>query len=302
MTGWRGEGETKRCCYKCFAGFGAIDFRDFYETALWKATMLTHASFIADCLARGCYISEIFNLPGFKHGMITADLMHCGDLGVLLYLLGIVIWELIMEMGGVHSNCKEQISHILKLIRTASRMLNLKKQPLNNLTIGMIKVETRSSPKLKVKASAARHVLRCMRYVLEELHPMETEHATQRFLVVRHFCEMYEHLQHSVGMTSMQEAAISCKKALILWGELRNEDIDPANANGWQKRGYFLWRLYPKHHLMIHIFEDQMLISGNPIDHWCYADESEIGAAVSLAQTLQYSHLHTSLIDKHRLS
>jgi hypothetical protein len=301
MMGWGGEGPTRRCCFKCLANFSTLNFRDFFETALWKATLLTHDQFIASVVESGCYVSAIFDLPGFRHGMITADLMHCGDLGVLLYLLGIIIWELIMEMGGVYSNCKEQINHILSLIRTASRMLKLSKQPLNNLTIGMIKAETKSSPKLKVKASAARHVLRCMRYVLEKLQPMETPHATQRFLVVKHFCDMYEHLQHSVGMTSMQAAATSMRKALLLWNELRHADIDPDNPHNWQTRGFFLWKLYPKHHLLQHLLEDQMLITGNPVGHWCYADESEIGAAVSLAQTLQYHYLQTSLIDKHRL-
>ena len=301
MTGWGGEGPTRRCCFKCLANFGSLDFRDFYETALWRATLLTHLLFIADVLASGCYLSEIFNLPGFKHEFITGDLMHCGDLGVLLYLLGIIIWELLVEMGGSMSTNKEQLNYIISLIKTASRKLNQHKQPVNALTIGMIKANSGSSPKLKVKASAARNLLLAVMYVLENLVPMETAHAKQRFLLVRHFCSMYDHLQHSVGMTSLLEAAASCKKALILWGELRQEDIDPENPNNWQKRGFFLWKLYPKHHLLLHLVEDQLLVTGNPIDHWCYADESEIGAAVSLAETLQQNCLHVSVIKKHRL-
>jgi hypothetical protein len=301
MTGWQGEGPTRRCCFKCLANFSTLNFRDFFETALWKATLLTHDQFIASVVESGCYVSAIFDLPGFRHGMITADLMHCGDLGVLLYLLGIIMWELIVEMNGCYSNCKQQIHGILSYLRTAARQLHLKKQPLNNLTIGMIKGKGTSSPKLKVKASDARHILRCMKFVLQKLVPMETEHAKQRFLVVKHFCDMYEHLQHSVGMTSMQAAATSMRKALLLWNELRHADIDPDNPHNWQTRGYFLWKLYPKHHLLQHLLEDQMLITGNPVGHWCYADESEIGAAVSLAQTLQYHYLQTSLIDKHRL-
>ena len=301
MQGWGREGASNRCCWKCLADYRSLNFRDFYETALWRATLLNHASFMASMIASNSYISEIFKLPGFRHEMITADLMHCGDLGVLLYLLGIVMWEMIVEMGGVYTNCKGQIQHILSLIRTASRMLELKKQPLNDLTIGMIKGQGKSSPKLKVKASDARHILKCMRYVLEKMRPLDTPHATQRLLVVQNFCDMYEHLQYSVGMTSMQQAATCMRRALILWNELRHQDIDTENPDNWQTRGFFLWKLYPKHHMLQHLLEDQMLITGNPVGHWCYADESEIGAAVSLAATLQYSHLQTSVIKKHRL-
>lgn len=112
---------------------------------------------------------------------------------------------------------------------------------------------------------------------------------------------MYDSLQNGVGMESMQSATINCRKALILWNELRQEDIDPDNADNWQTRGFFLWKLYPKHHLLQHVLEDQILVSGNPVGHWCYADESEIGAAITQCPTLQYDHLQKSLIKKHRL-
>ena len=83
---------------------------DFYETALWRATRLTHLTFMACIVANGSYLSELFNLPGFIFEFITADLMHCGELGVLLYLEGIVLWELLMEIGGSLNNNKEQLN------------------------------------------------------------------------------------------------------------------------------------------------------------------------------------------------
>jgi hypothetical protein len=301
MTGWRGEGPEKRCCYKCLANLGSLPFYDVYETALWRATLLTHAMFIADVLESGAYLSEIFNFPAFRHGMISADLMHCSDLGVLLYLEGIIFWELIVEMHGTFSNCKAQLHYIVSLVKTASRKLGQRKQPLNDLTIGMVKSKGTSSPKLKVKASAARNLLLCVEYMLEFLIPLDTDHAQQRFLIVKHFCSMYKHLMSGVGLGSLLEAAASCKRALILWGELRQADIDPNNPNGWQHRGFFLWKMYPKHHILVHLLEDQMIASGNPVHHWCYADESEIGAAVDLAATLQVHCLHVSVIRKHRL-
>lgn len=261
--------------------------------------MLTHAAFIDLVLHNGSYLSEVFNFPGFKHSMITADLMHCGDLGVLLYLEGIIFWELLVDMGASMSNCTEQLHYIVQLVKTASRKLGQRKQPLNDLTIGMIKSDARSSPKLKVKASAARNLLLCVEYMLEFLVPLETPHAQQRFRIVKNLSRMYMHLQSGEGIDSLLEASASCKRALILWSELRQADLD---SHGWQHRGYFLWKMYPKHHLLVHLLEDQMLVTGNPVHHWCYADESEIGAAVSLAAGLHVHCLHRSVIRKHRLS
>ena len=167
--------------------------------------------------------------------------------------------------------------------------------------MSMIRGNAKNSPKLKVKASAARHLLLCIRFALEQLLPMETPHAKKRFLVVKYFCDMYHSLQNCEGLTSVQSAATSCRRALIQWNELRQEDIDPYNENSWQTRGFFLWKLYPKHHTLQHVLEDQILVSGNPVDHWCYADESAIGAAITICPTLQYNCLQTSLIRKHRL-
>lgn len=298
MVGWGGEGPDKRCCWKCRANFGSIPFRDFYETALWRATLITDAIFKADILAGGAYISELYNLPGFKHEFVTGDLMHTGDLGVLLYLLGIVLWELLVEMGGSMNSSRSQLAYIVSLIKTASKTLHQHKRPLNNLSVGMLRGKATSQPRLKVKASEARNLLVCIKYVLEHLVPMDTDHARMRFLVVKHFYSMYDHLQHSMGLSSMLEAASCCSRALILWAQLQQADLD---NNNWQTRGFFLWKLYPKHHLLQHCVEDQILISGNPVGHWCYADESEIGAAVSLACTLQHRCLHVSVIKKHRL-
>ena len=42
--------------------------------------------------------------------------------------------------------------------------------------------------------------------------------------------------------------------------------------------------------------------AGNPRGHWCYMDESEIGAATRLAEVSQPKTLHRCIIEKHRLS
>ena len=61
------------------------------------------------------------------------------------------------------------------------------------------------------------------------------------------------------------------------------------------------FRMYPKHHLFIHVTEQQICLSGNPRLHWCYGDESEIGIAVRISNALHPSFLHRSVIEKLRI-
>ena len=138
----------------------------------------------------------------------------------------------------------------------------------------------------------------CLKFALEHMVPMDDDHKRMRLQVVRSFCSMYEWLDRATGMEELANAADCCKRALILWGELQQADLD---AGDRQSRGFFLWKLYPKHHQLQHIMEDQMLVIGNPIHHCCYADESEIGVAVALGRTLHHNCLHNSVFKKHRL-
>ena len=66
----------KRCCMKCRANLSTLLCSDILSDALWRATHLTHATFMAELIAFGAYISELFNLPNFKYDYIVDDLMH----------------------------------------------------------------------------------------------------------------------------------------------------------------------------------------------------------------------------------
>ena len=56
----------------------------------------------------------------------------------------------------------------------------------------------------------------------------------------------------------------------------------------WTGGGGGLYRFYPKHHFFIHTVEDQVCVSGNPRESWCYMDEACAGSKPS--QT--FSDLH----------
>ena len=94
-------------------------------------------------------------------------------------------------------------------------------------------------------------------------------------------------------------AAAHGRRSLMLYAELSMQEL---NGRSWQTSGFFVWRLYPKMHLLLHCLEDQVSVAGNPRESWCYVDESEIGAAVGVAESVHPSTLHRAVMEKHRLS
>ena len=121
-------------------------------------------------------------------------------------------------------------------------------------------------------------------------------HKELRYNCIVQFEKMYVGL---VQPWAGGEYVAACgRKALVLYAELQNEALC---SKHFQKTGVLLYRLYPKMHGLLHVLEDQVKISGNPRDNWCYADESEIGAAVCVAESMHPSKLHRGVMKKHRL-
>ena len=114
---------------------------------------MTHARFIAGVLARGTYLSKLFEAPGFIYGHFSVDLMHAGDFGVLQYMSGVILYELVLELNGCQSNAMEQVAYLLKLIRQASKACHMDRPPINSLKFTMIKGKT-GAPQLKVKVQS----------------------------------------------------------------------------------------------------------------------------------------------------
>ena len=43
LVGWSGEGEEKRTCFKCKAGYKSVPFTDFSTSAKWRSTCVNQA-------------------------------------------------------------------------------------------------------------------------------------------------------------------------------------------------------------------------------------------------------------------
>ncbi len=186
LVGWSGEGPSKRICWQCLAGFpeaGAPDWRDPSAQAPWRCTALSHIDFLEDTAVRGAALSKLFGIPGMLLEYVEVDLMHAGDLGILQYVLGNVLFECFGELGGVLARPDQTLGELLQLLKTFSRELGQAQPPLNGLTLPMIR-KVGKPPKLKAKASETRRALPCVLRLLEVL-PVDTPHRHLRYHCLR---------------------------------------------------------------------------------------------------------------------
>ena len=292
MVGWSGEGILKRCCYKWAANMTNCPYNDPTLNALWRPTILTHMVFLQSCFLSGLKISGLFDILGFQHEYISVDLMHTGDLGVLLYVYGNVFWELFILMGGVASKPGPVLADLINLIKRSSKAVCQDRPPINNLTIGMLKSPGKN-PRLKVKAAESRYFLPVVRHLLEHIFPRNSPHEVLRYNLICKLDDFYKQMRVPESDFDALSTARLCRESMILYHELGREAFESGDA------GYTPWKWYPKCHLMGHI-ELQIISNGSPSKSWCYADESAIGDAVHCAESCHASTLHRTVIQKHR--
>ena len=149
---------------------------------------------------------------------------------------------------------------------------------------------------MKIKAGEARGLLACLAWILQNTYPPKNSHGELRMRCVVSFSNMYHELANWTGVGSAAACLSFGRRGLMTYGDLNLE------AEALKGPNTKSWRFYPKMHLLLHVLEDQVSISGNPRESWCYADESEIGAAASVAEGVHPSTVQLTVMEKHRLS
>lgn len=294
--GLRGWKDKAGCCFKCAANKTVFPFTDFSLSAAWRETCVTHLSYMQRAAIDKEYVSALMSFPGFLHRYISVDLMHCADLGTTQYFLGNVLCELFSELGGNTNNQRNILGKIVMLLKVAASVLHVL-CPVARLTMGCIRQDT--TPLLRLKAAETRRCVPLVEYILEQLLPATTPHAVTRLECCRCLSNFYKALDPEkwVPGVSGPAAASHMRRHLLLYHELAREFLaSPAARHGWTR-----WRIVPKHHLVLHCVEDQVAVCDNPRENWCYADESAIGDAKHLAESLSAMNLHRSIVQKFRV-
>ena len=72
-------------------------------------------------------MSGLFDVPGFVIAMVSIDLMHVSDLGILQVLLGNVLFELFKQVGGLITEPLEGLSRLNLMIAAAAKRVSPEK-------------------------------------------------------------------------------------------------------------------------------------------------------------------------------
>jgi hypothetical protein len=156
--------------------------------------------------------------------------------------------------------------------------------PLTTLTLSMFLASNASAPKFKHKAAEGRYLLKIVRLMLLNFFPRASEHDMLRFNCLSKLWNVYQEMDSwNDDGSSTQTFRLNLQAHLLLYAELSRQSEDDSR-----------WRLYPKHHLAIHIDG-----STNPKVEWAYRMESEIGKACRVAAGCNVKHMHRQFIRRY---
>ena len=290
LCGWKGEGNDKRVCWKCGANLTDCPFTDASLQAKFRQTISTTTGF----LLVANYLAGVWAWPGFDLDFVDADFTHCACVGIVGPCLGNILYELFLEMNGVLARPGQQIAELLRLIKFASKQLKME-PPLNDLTFTMIKQDGKS-PRLRAKAAESLQMVPVALYILG-MFPIETPHQQLRVKCLQALHDVYVHMVQW-GPESRTLIGTRMRQHVILYSELSKEAV----AKIGPTEQWLFWRMHPKHHLILHVCEDQVYTIGNPRETWAYGDEHQIGRASDIAGTLHPRTVSRVLMQQYRAS
>ena len=246
---------------------------------------ITQAEFIDDALARKCFVSSIWGIPGFVLRYCKIDWMHASCLGVAQYVCGCAVWELFHELGGTLTSPIGACAKLMAMIKSMSKRLDME-PPIWDLTVGMFRAAATKAPKMRLKAAEGRRCLRVLREILRMCFSSADSHADTRLACVHNLVSCYEEFDNWQDSTSPLNLKRFGRRFLLLYAELNHG----AGADS------LMWRLYPKFHLFDHLVE---AAESNPKLSWNYPLESAIGDATVIAAGCNKRHLQTALIARY---
>ena len=185
-----------------------------------------------------------------------------------------------------HRRIKKKAVHMLyTVVKAASADLGID-TPFGSLTQGMIRPKNKFKPRLKLKAAELRRFVPVLKHMLKNHFSCTTPRQGARLNCLHHLDACYREMEDGAWNDDTSQAVVAdhTRKFLMLYKQMQDGRLDMK-----------CWNLYPKHHIMVHCV--QKLV--NPKAEWCYSDESEIGTAGTVAQSMHKVHLHTHMIPRH---
>ena len=263
----------------CGANRSDNPYTDTSRRARWKATLL---AWIFGARLR---VSDhpVWDLIGVNRWHAPGDLMHTGCLGVLLWLLGSVLWELIFD-GPFRGALEARKQRLWALIQAKYNALEIPCcYRIADIDLDRFR-HAHAFAELRAKAAEARHLLPVMASLCRDLNDGSARDA-HRLAALDHINSIYRIICVSSEIIPVDAHARMMQHVdsfLVQYHWL---------AHHSQNQGILCYHMTSKFHFLWHIIHMSQFL--NPRCTWCYVFEHFIGhiirsAAMCVAGTPMY--------------
>ena len=215
----------------------------------------------------------IWKTHGVRRFHISLDLMHCGNSGVMSFLLASVLSELI-DNSGFGGGKAQRVDAMWSLIAAAYDSLGITKSRITCLDEAMLG-KPGEYASLPTKAAENRHLLPALLHVCRQLSK-GTESELIRVAALESLDKLYCVFEKA-GMFLNDSEYILAKRYLENFSLAYNW-----LANRAAEQGFLRYHLTIKLHMMFHIVDMSQYL--NPRFLWCFSFEDYMGAVVQSAR------------------
>ena len=255
------------CCVNRIEGT-PLPVTDLSRDAAWKAPENQLCN--TDLPSR----HPIWTIHGVTRSHCTGDLMHTGDGGVLLYFIGGVMQELVVDATLYQGNMEAKTSQLFTKIQQKYDELSSENR-LTSLYPSMFTDDHTGFPCLSAKCAEARHLVPVMVLVLED-RGINSRLDAHRLEACKQLDRLYTIVSEGdMFLTATEAAGIldSVERFLLHFNFLHDY---------WEKRGKLLYNITIKAHCLWHIAADAKYL--NPRCHWAYDFEDFVGKILKSAK------------------
>ena len=255
-------------CWLCGCNRSDAPFTDVSSTAAWRSRLV---SYIAGATQR-LSAHPVWDLVGVTRWCAPGDLMHTGCLGVLSWLLGAVLWELVYE-GPFAGTLQQRLDALFAAIQRWYAALGVGER-FTHLTLEMFRKEA-AFAELSGQAAETRHLLPVLTALCQELG-CRSDRDRHRLAALQAISAFYSTIAQASRFPSQAEAAAAADAVetfCLHYHWLARHSVD---------RGVLCYNFPFKFHALWHIAQSARF--QNPTSTWCYAFESFLGQVVRAAR------------------
>jgi hypothetical protein len=273
-NGWklRCHASSNSPCAWCDADCFGTPWADMRPTAAWRQTMRRPPA----TREHPCTNHILMRIPGVVHETFKLDFMHIVDLGMSLYFMASVLWDLLeSDMPG--SSRATRLAALNTRISALQRELGIRADHrCSPLDLSNFQPAKDDYPLLRrVKAREARYLVPVIVRLCEE--HSEGNYASHRLLAAKALQDTCD-LVDGPGMflNDAEHANLSSRIQAFV---AHHSWLSKTNL----RQGLLRYSITPKFHYVFHLVDQSQWIAPRTV--WAYAGESFVGKIATLAHS-----------------